>query len=122
MIVDDDLDIRRLLGALLRASGCRVLTAGNGAEAFGVLQASPRPCVILLDLMMPVMNGIEFRQRQMADPRFASIPVVLFSALNEVSHRAAELGAVGFVRKPFEPEHVLRQLCCRCDASATTSA
>jgi len=107
--------MRRLLAILLQTAGRRVLTASNGEEALLVLQGSVRPCVILLDLMMPVMNGPEFRQRQLADPAIADIPVVLISALNDVVQHAETLRADGFVKKPFDPDAAVQaSTICRC--------
>lgn len=91
-----------------------MLTASNGAEALQVLQSGERPCVILLDLMMPVMDGPQFRMRQLEDPSFAHIPVVLVSALNDVVQYAETLRAAGFLRKPFDPDEAVRLAHCRC--------
>ncbi|MBM3461560.1 MAG: response regulator [Armatimonadetes bacterium] len=115
MIVDDDADIRRLLAVVLRTAGRVVFTAANGQEALTLLHGdNPRPCIILLDLMMPVMDGLQFRQEQLDDPSVSDIPVVLFSALNEVVERARELNAAGYVKKPFDPDKVVEMLDCRC--------
>jgi CheY-like chemotaxis protein len=92
LVVEDDFDLRDAVADALRDAGHEVLLASNGAEALAVLRnGGPRPGLILLDLMMPVMDGWEFRQKQLADPALASIPVVALSAHADVRHfEAAE--------------------------------
>ena len=68
MLVEDDVDIRADLSALLCSEGFEVVCAADGAEALAHLRAGARPAVILLDLMMPLMNGWEFRAEQLRDP------------------------------------------------------
>lgn len=80
MIVDDDRDIRENLGELLRDEGFAVEAAWNGAEAMKRLDAGYRPEVIILDLMMPVMDGVTFRARLKATKNLASIPVIGLTA------------------------------------------
>jgi CheY-like chemotaxis protein len=122
LIVDDDPDIRRLLGFVLKAAGRRVLTAANGQEALTVLRSAPdNPCVILLDLMMPVMSGPEFRAAQLADPELSHIPVIVFSALGEVVEQARALGALAYMRKPFVPDKVVELLTCHCAPAHATA-
>jgi CheY-like chemotaxis protein len=102
MIVEDDADIREALRDALGDTGrYEVFEAINGAEALAHLHAHPRkPCVILLDVMMPEINGWEFRRAQLADPRLAEIPVVVFTAHANASGAAADLSAAGFLKKP----------------------
>ena len=80
LIVDDDRDIRENLGELLRDEGFAVEAAWNGAEAMKRLQAGFRPDLIILDLMMPVMDGITFRQRMKESNGLGSIPVIGLTA------------------------------------------
>jgi CheY-like chemotaxis protein len=94
LIVEDDEDIREFMGVLLRFHGYETSAAANGAEALDRL-AEEHPCVILLDVMMPVMDGWEFRARQLADPALADIPVVCITAM-------------------FDPEEVASRLHVRC--------
>src|SRR2546428_2502317 len=70
----------------------------------------PRTSLFLFDLMMPVMSGEEFRAEQLRNPALASIPVVVVSAHASAEERAARLGAVGCVRKPFEVEDLLEEV------------
>jgi CheY-like chemotaxis protein len=101
LIVEDDTDIRETMIELLLERGFGAIGAANGAEAIGVLErATTLPCVILLDLMMPVMDGVGFREAQIANPAWAGIPVVVMSAYGDVVSHARALG-VEHVVKPI---------------------
>ena len=76
LVVDDDADIRDILGRALSLEGYDVGFAENGRDALDALGSQPRPCVVLLDLMMPVMNGIEFLDNVRADAALAETPVI----------------------------------------------
>jgi CheY-like chemotaxis protein len=106
LVIEDDRDSRELLCDILGLQGYVVACASNGREALSFLDAhTPSEiCVILLDLMMPVMSGFEFVDRQRSDPRLASIPVVIMSARWEA--REAFTG-IPFVRKPIGLEELL---------------
>jgi len=80
LLVEDEPAIALSLGDALREEGLAVATAQNGLEALQLLRNGLRPSVILLDLMMPVMDGASFREAQRRDPRLAAIPVVVLSA------------------------------------------
>ncbi len=75
LVVEDDADIRDALDGLLSMEGFRVTGCSNGREALDWLHASPKPDLILLDLMMPIMDGWQFRVAQKEDPELATIPV-----------------------------------------------
>lgn len=107
LIVDDDRDIRETMALLLEDCGHRVLCAANGEEALRMLQRGPRPDLVLLDLMMPVMTGWELRERMLRDPVLAKIPTVVISGDTRAVQRAAELHVDGFIAKPFELEDLL---------------
>lgn len=96
LIVEDDLDIREALAEALGFEGYDVFLAENGQEALDVLRAGPLPHVILLDLLMPVMSGWQFRQEQLADPALAGIPVIVVSASAPGDARADR-----YLPKPF---------------------
>ena len=101
LVVDDDRDIRDSLVELIEDRGYRAVGAGNGVEALDVLRASPAPpCLILLDLMMPMMDGREFREHQVGNPAWRDIPVIVISAYNDVEAQARALG-VDHMRKPL---------------------
>ncbi len=100
LVVDDDRDIRELLVELLASEGYEVASAADGRRALAEARAH-RPDVILLDLMMPVMSGWEFRQEQLRDPGLADIPVVVVTAFEE------SIDGTELLRKPFLVEDVL---------------
>ncbi len=102
LIVEDDADIRASVSELLETEGYEVVGAVNGREALAQLRASAElPGVILLDLMMPDMDGYQFREQQLADDRLKDIPVVLMSAGGELGTKARALGVAGHLKKPF---------------------
>jgi CheY-like chemotaxis protein len=101
LVVDDDLDVRRLLESCLTVEGYEVVTAANGWEALQRLETC-RPSVILLDLMMPVMDGESFRHRQQREPALQHIPVVCLSAKHDARAIAGRLGAIECFPKPFD--------------------
>jgi CheY-like chemotaxis protein len=116
LLVEDEDDARNLLATLLEEGGYQVLRAGNGLEALNVLETVRGACnIILLDLMMPVMNGWDFRRKQKQNPLYASIPVLLMSAGARIASASGDLDAAGYVTKPVEVEDLLekvRQHCC----------
>jgi len=118
LLVEDNDDIRDTLEEILIQEGFRVATATNGLEALDVLAHDPLPCLILLDLRMPVMDGVSFRLHQMRDPRIREVPVVVLTAANEDRREAALLGACGHLRKPIDLDVLLEtaEEACR-DAS-----
>jgi CheY-like chemotaxis protein len=79
LVVDDDVDLRESLGDVLRDEGYAVALASNGKEALALLPGLKRPCGVVLDIAMPVMNGTQFYQEMRAVPAFADISVVIFS-------------------------------------------
>jgi CheY-like chemotaxis protein len=99
LVVEDDADLREMMEQLLHLEGFATLTAPNGLEALNLLNAGAPVKVILLDLMMPVMDGWEFRRRQRADPKLANIPVVVMSAID--GDRLNEIQPVATFRKPL---------------------
>ncbi|MCU1277212.1 MAG: chemotaxis protein CheY [bacterium] len=107
LVVDDDPGIRESLADLLNDEGYTVMTAVNGKDALVRLRAShATPCVILLDLMMPVMSGAEFYDELRSDPQLAGIPVVVISADGN-GLRKAQAMASEFIAKPVKIETVL---------------
>jgi CheY-like chemotaxis protein len=109
LVVEDDEDLVELVRQVLEADGHRVEIALNGRAALEALaRADPLPSVILLDLTMPEMNGNEFREVQLADPRVAAVPIVLMTASGQVAEKTARLGAMGGLGKPFDMYELLR--------------
>ena len=117
LVVEDDVDSRILLATLLTLHRYQVVTASNGRDALDRAREY-QPCVILLDLMMPVMTGEEFRVAQRADPTISSIPVILVTAVHDARQKAHELGAVCCVPKPIDFEELLTSVAAHCDARA----
>jgi CheY-like chemotaxis protein len=114
LVVDDDQDIRDAVADLLRDEGFTVSTAGNGKEALELLRNEKRPCCIVLDLMMPVMDGWAFREAQTHDPQLAVIPVCVISAAPNMTR--APVPAPLFVPKPIDIDQLLaivERSCCR---------
>lgn len=106
LLVEDDEIVRRAIHMVLEWEGYDVQCASNGQEALDVLRAGYRPALILLDVLMPVLDGEEFRQEQLRDPRLASIPVIVVSA----AHFAEAISAVHHIRKPFEVQELLEAI------------
>jgi CheY-like chemotaxis protein len=104
LIVEDDRDIREELAALLEENDYCVLIADHGLHALEVMRAGNRPDAIILDLMMPVMDGWEFREHQKSDPALAPIPVIVTTA----SERSVD--ATVFLSKPIDRDALLRAL------------
>jgi CheY-like chemotaxis protein len=105
-VVDDDPDILEALSEILESEGFEVRRARNGKEALDRLGAKG-PNLILLDLMMPVMDGREFVEQMKPRKEWAQIPVIVLSADRNVSGKARSLGAVGHLAKPFELRELL---------------
>jgi CheY-like chemotaxis protein len=106
LIVEDHADLREMLAVLLETEGFEVQTARNGAEALLRLQEAI-PALILLDLMMPVMTGDEFRQRQLADPRFCDVPVICITAAHDGRARAERMHAQAYFQKPVDFDRLI---------------
>ena len=110
LLVEDDFDVREALAETLREEGYLLDCACDGEEALQHLKNGGSPSLILLDLMMPRMNGTEFRVAQRADPRFRHIPVVLLSADGRMEEKARQLATDGAVRKPIDLNELLRTI------------
>jgi CheY-like chemotaxis protein len=117
MIVDDDADICMAMQIVLQTYGYRVAIAHDGEEALHKLEVGELPCLIILDLMMPGMNGQQFRAAQLRNPAFAEIPVVVLSGDYKVGERATELGVEG-LSKPIQLPDLLAKIEQFCGPSA----
>ena len=100
LVIDDDMDIRDSLAETLRVEGYEVLTAVDGSQALELLQKGLRPKLILLDLMMPVMNGWKFLETVHERPEYAAIPVVVSTAMT--SKEDSVQFAAAFIKKPMD--------------------
>ncbi len=109
LIVEDDEAIQEAIRYLLEMEGYSVMSAFNGKEALDLLASTPaRPCLILLDLMLPIMDGWEFLEvlRSQTDLWIAALPVVITSAAGNAALTASQR-AQGFIRKPIDFELLL---------------
>jgi two-component system response regulator MprA len=107
LVVDDDPDIVDVLSLILESRGYRVLSARDGHRALQLLKGPDRPQLVLLDLMMPGMDGWQFFAEQRADPELARVPVVLLTGNAQGQGELEGLGAAGYLRKPVELQTLL---------------
>jgi CheY-like chemotaxis protein len=112
LIVEDDADLREMMAQLLALEGFHTAAVANGREALEYLHHGRAPDVILLDLMMPVMDGWEFRRHQQADPALAGVPVIVLSALDQ--SRTADVSAQAFLKKPLDFDRLLELVRAYC--------
>lgn len=117
LVVDDDADVRELLRVALQSDGYDVAGVDNGREALHHLRSHADTCIILLDLMLPVMNGTHFRTAQLHDRSLAWMPVILMSGAPDTERLAREMGVRRLVRKPLDLDEVKQALrsvgCCQ---------
>jgi two-component system phosphate regulon response regulator PhoB len=107
LLIEDDDACREELAVLLERGGHRVVATANGLEALTWLHGEPvRPDIILLDWMMPVMDGLSFLGQQASDPQYAPVPVVVVSAVTRRAH-IPSLCVAAVVEKPVNPRHLL---------------
>lgn len=111
LLADDEEDVKIVLGMFLETKGYDVCTAFDGLDAIDKAQ-SEKPDVILLDIMMPLIDGYEVCKKLKADPTTADIPVVMLSAAShaESVKKGIDAGAVDYLVKPFEPEQLEKLL------------
>ena len=114
LIVEDEADIRETLKELLVLEGYQVFTASNGQEGLALLRSIPRPCVILLDVLMPVMDGNEFLAAKKDEDLIATIPVAIVTGIAEKPPLVG--GAVACIKKPIEFEYLLKFIRKYCKA------
>jgi CheY-like chemotaxis protein len=110
LIVEDDLDFGELLSEILETSGFVTATVADGLAALEHLRTHERPDVIMLDLMMPRMDGWQFRREQAKTPELAKIPVIVMSADGSVGRKATEIHADGYFMKPPDLGRLFREL------------
>jgi CheY-like chemotaxis protein len=115
LLIEDDADARELLEEILRQDEVTVIVADDGAEAHEHLRGGARPCVIVLDLLMPGMDGYEFRAEQMRDPALARIPVIVLSGDDHVDEKALQLGIEEYLRKPVDVDQLMAAIDAHCE-------
>jgi CheY-like chemotaxis protein len=108
LVVEDNDALRRLLETLLRGAGYALATASDGRQALGYLARAELPCLILLDLRMPVLDGWGFRREQLRDPRLAAIPVIVVATDADAARDAGWFDAAAYLLKPVAIEELLR--------------
>ena len=111
-IVEDDPDTREMLGKFLELEGFHVETAANGKQALDRLSSGLKASVIVLDLMMPIMDGWQFRREQVRNSALAAIPVIVVSAAGK--ERLANIEANSYLTKPIDLEELLREVSIFC--------
>lgn len=115
MVVDDERALRELLSDVLFDAGFQTVEATNGQDAMNQLRHQPEHiCLILLDLMMPVMDGLQFRTAQRSDPTLNTIPVIAMSADKRQLSKVAQLDVATGLEKPLDFDqllHAINQYC-----------
>jgi CheY-like chemotaxis protein len=111
LLVDDDEDLRDSIAELLRRRGYRVATADDGHAALAIIATTQLPCVVLLDLVMPGMDGWKFLALVQADPVMSSIPIVIASG-HAATH--APTGIAGVLHKPFDLQELYEVVARHC--------
>lgn len=112
LLVDDSEEHLLLISQFYKANGYALECAKNGQEALDFLKAKEGtglPAFILLDLVMPVMDGYEFRKFQLQDSQLAKIPVVILTSDGQIEKKTMQMGAAGYVKKPVEISRLLEE-------------
>ncbi len=111
LIVDDDVDTLKLVGLIVQRQGYEVRVASSGAQALAMLQ-SEVPDLLLLDIMMPEMDGYEVARKMREDPRTAEVPIIMFTAKSQLDDKVAgfEAGADDYLTKPTQPRELLAHI------------
>lgn len=114
LVVEDDQAVRTAVSELLAEEGYDVVGASHGAAAFATLAEGPLPALIVLDLMMPELNGWEFHLRLQQDPRLAAVPVVVLSAVAGFEQRRGKLDVAAMLSKPVDLDRLLQVVARYC--------
>lgn len=119
LLVDDDQDLRDSVADLLRQRGYKVATAEDGHAALAIITGTRMPCIVLLDLVMPGMDGWQFLGAVQSDPNLSAIPIVIASA-HAATH--APPGTAGVLRKPFDFDEMFRLVARHCGPGGASAA
>jgi two-component system chemotaxis response regulator CheY len=114
LVIEDNRDLLDGLMAVFELEGLPVVSATDGRAALELLRNGLRPCIIIMDLMMPGMNGFEFRKEQRRDAELARIPVIACSGVTDPAQTAASLDAKALVQKPAAPETLIALVRTHC--------
>jgi CheY-like chemotaxis protein len=109
-VIDDNAGARDILTRFLEPEGFTVVTATNGQDALRQLRSEPLPNLILLDLVMPIMTGMEFLAERQRDPSLAAIPVVVLSGVSDFEREAAKFGVAAYLEKPLDPDDLVEKV------------
>jgi CheY-like chemotaxis protein len=121
MLVEDDPSARALIETWLDTEGYDVLTASNGSEALALLKQEV-PCLMVVDLNMPVMDGAELRREQLRMPSVSDIPFILVSAADNAARLAVELGIDEVISKPCDADRLLSVVATYCEGAGNRRA
>jgi CheY-like chemotaxis protein len=108
LLVEDDVEVAETLDDFLTDEGFRIVTARNGKEALARLRGGLRPSAILLDLVMPEMDGWQFRREQVADETLRGIATIIFTATAPQPESVLDMTDVEVMRKPIDGDELLR--------------
>ncbi len=122
LVVDDDPNVLEIMQGLFESNGHAVVTAVNGDDAMRRLRSGLMPCVILLDLDMPVQDGISFRREQLTDPALAGIPVIIHSSRHDGALIAGSLQAAAYFAKSQDLDALLPLVANHCHRSTLAPA
>src|SRR5262245_23002195 len=110
LVVDDDVEIRQALTDILEDENYSVRAAANGREALELVSRGPSPDVILLDVMMPVMDGWHFLSARLGHPRLIEVPIIIISAGTEAEREAKKVGVFEVAKKPLHVDDLIRRI------------
>jgi CheY-like chemotaxis protein len=110
LVIDDDVEIRQALTDILEDEDYTVVAAANGKEALEIVARGPVPDVILLDVMMPVMDGWHFLSARLNHPRLVEVPIIIISAGNEAETEARKVGAYRVLKKPLHLDDLMSRI------------
>ena len=114
LLVEDNDDVREAMTHILELNQYRVIPVPGGREALDHLHEGLEPCLILLDLRMPGIDGWEFRKQQMREPGLATIPVIVYSGDGRVKENATSMGAAAYLPKPVNVPLMLDLVASHC--------
>lgn len=108
LIVEDEIHLQKLIAFILERDGHKVAVANNGEEGLKSLQDNPAPDMVILDILMPGMDGLTVLRNMRADPKLKEVPVILLTALAQenVVLQGIRLGVKDYIRKPFQPKEL----------------
>jgi two-component system, chemotaxis family, chemotaxis protein CheY len=109
LVIEDETDIRNLMSDMLREAGCEVDLAPNGTIALGKMHKH-LPDVVVLDLMMPVMDGWGFIETLRTQTKWSQVPILVVSALHELPNTAQRLGVLAALSKPFDIDQLVSEV------------